>query len=108
MNRDDLVGLKTAAEQVGRSSFLEFDPDKYLREIESFDLTETQKVELLSVLFQIMRGMVDLGFDLGTAEICGRFNVAAHSADSDIESIIAETTESTSTETGGTLKNGKH
>jgi len=47
---------------------LAMDADKYRDELADLDLTEDQVDELLAVLWDIMRRMVELGF---SAEICG-------------------------------------
>jgi hypothetical protein len=60
-----LVGLgqtTEATEQNEVTTATELDPSKYLEELQDFDLTEAQKLELLGVVFSISRAMVNLGF----------------------------------------------
>jgi len=59
---------KTNSEQPGFPP-LELDPAKYLSDMADFDMTETQKVELLRTLWSIMRSFVELGFSV---DICAQ------------------------------------
>ena len=47
---------------------LAMDADKYRREISTLDLTEDQAVEMLGILWDIMRRFVELGI---STEMCG-------------------------------------
>ena len=49
-------------EQSQASSSLAFDADKYLAHVEDFQMTETQKVEFLRALWDIMSTFVRVGF----------------------------------------------
>ncbi len=47
----------------------EMDAGRYSPYLDDIDLTEAQKLELLSALWSIMRSFVELGFDV---KICGQ------------------------------------
>ena len=69
---------------------LELDIAKYLPEVEEFDLSEAQKIELLQTVWDIMRRFVELGFKPETCgQLLGIFNEAAGASapalDSEIE-----------------------
>lgn len=65
--RDDLVGVH--AENSGDVlPALELDAEKYLPELDGFDMTEAQKRELLETLWSIMRTFVEFGFSANTCE----------------------------------------
>jgi hypothetical protein len=51
-------------EQTGYPGALELDVEKYLPYVEDSDVSDTQKVELLRVLWSIMSAFVDLGWDV--------------------------------------------
>lgn len=59
---------------------LEFDPAKYMFEVNDFGLTETQAYDLLQTLWDIMKGFVQLGFDV---ELCGKLLAEFNSATAD-------------------------
>lgn len=46
----------------GYPGSLALDPDKYRHHVESFDITEDQKLALLQTLWDIMRSFVELGY----------------------------------------------
>lgn len=46
--------------------------DEYAADLAGFDMTDAQKRALLETLWDIMRSLVDLGFDVGDADICGQ------------------------------------
>lgn len=50
----------------------DMNPDDYLADMEGFDLSEAQKVELLSALWDIMRRFVEMGVDVGAVDPCGQ------------------------------------
>jgi hypothetical protein len=54
----------------GAPSAFELDVSEYLPELDGFDMTEAQKIEMLETLWAIMRSFVELGF---RTEICGQF-----------------------------------
>lgn len=54
------------------SSALELEPADYLGDMEGFDLTEAQKVELLETLWSILRSIVEMGVDVGEVDPCGQ------------------------------------
>ena len=43
---------------------LQLDLEKYLPELDQFDITDAQKVELLKTLWNIMRGFVEMGYGI--------------------------------------------
>lgn len=58
------------------------DLTEYLADIEDMDLTEDQKLELLGVMWSILRTMVELSFDLKrSGQIMGAFAAASKSAE---------------------------
>lgn len=59
------------------ASALELDPVNYVTDMDGFDLTDAQKVELLEALWNIMRRFVQMGIDVGTADPCGQVFGAA-------------------------------
>lgn len=74
MSEDKLNGLRDLENQeleheMTRPHGLELDTGDYLPEMEDFDMTEAQKIELLETLWSIMRTFVELGFQ---ADICGQ------------------------------------
>jgi hypothetical protein len=74
MSEDKLSGLRDLDKQeleneMTRPHGLELDATDYLPEMEDFDMTEAQKIELLETLWSIMRLFVELGFQ---ADICGQ------------------------------------
>lgn len=48
------------------------DPADYLPDMEGFDLTEAEKVELLETLWNTMRTIVEIGVDVGVVDPCGQ------------------------------------
>ena len=44
------------------ANVLALDTDKYLPELQDFDLTDEQKIELLQTLWSIMKAFVEVGF----------------------------------------------
>ena len=59
--------LSNSGGEATRPASLNFDPSKYRAEVDEFDITETQKLELLATLWSIMRSFVELGF---TVDVC--------------------------------------
>lgn len=109
MSMDDLDGLNGVAE---RSSVppIQFDPAKYLPEVEALDLSEAQKIELLQTLFSIMQTFVDLGFDVGAVDVCGQvfqeFNNATNGVLDGVESSSSSATERNASDIGGVQGDG--
>lgn len=73
MSKDDKTDLPDLAELEVSTEFstppaLELDTSKYLPDVEDFDMTEAQKIELLETLWEIMRAFVELGFDVNICE----------------------------------------
>lgn len=58
------MGLHFAEAALLVTSEIQLDASKYLPDMEEFDLTEAQKVELLEALWGVMRSFVELGFSL--------------------------------------------
>lgn len=72
------------------------DPSGYLSELAEFDLSDSQKIELIEVLVSIMRGFVELGFSVkncgqifeglleshedDSSALCSRFSTHAENA----------------------------
>lgn len=50
-----------------RPASLTFDSVRYRTEVDQFDITEAQKLDLLNTLWSIMRSFVELGF---TVDVC--------------------------------------
>lgn len=50
----------------------ELDPAEYLPDMEGFDMTEAQKIELLETLWSIMRSFVEMGVDVASVDPCGQ------------------------------------
>lgn len=63
IGRGDVVDLEKPASVNPLPDAEEMDLTAYLSELEDFDLTEEQKIELLEILVSIMRTFVELGFD---------------------------------------------
>lgn len=62
--------MQNATEQrIEGAPALELDVADYAVDLEGFEITEEQKNELLSILWSIMSGMVELGF---THDLCGQ------------------------------------
>ena len=51
-------------QEISQPASLQFDPTRYLAELEEFDITEAQKHELLQTLWSILCSFVDLGFSV--------------------------------------------
>jgi hypothetical protein len=82
---------------------LTFDPARYLDDVAELDLPEPAKIELLTVLFYIMRRMVDLGFDVGNVDFCGLIRAAFDAA----ANPAADAVNSEHSATNGEAKPGK-
>ncbi len=48
---------------------LDLDPDDYMADLDGFDLTDAQKIDLLQTLWAIMGRFVEMGF---CADACGQ------------------------------------
>lgn len=53
------------------ASKFNFDAEKYLAQAKDFDMSEEEKVELLTILWDIMCRFVELGFGLDSISILG-------------------------------------
>ena len=56
--------VATIAGEIAQPVSLRFDPNRYRAELDSFDLTEEQKRELMAALWEIMCRFVQLGFSV--------------------------------------------
>jgi hypothetical protein len=65
----------------------------YLPELADFEASEEEKLELLGVLFSIMRACVDLGFDVGAIDIWG--SISEGEDDEESGPLSSDTTEHT-------------
>lgn len=79
MEKDRIDSLKRYEKQdaLGLPPALEMDPADYLPDMDEFDLTEAQKVELLQTLWDICRRFVEMDIDVGDADPCGQIFGAA-------------------------------
>ncbi len=50
---------------------------RYLPELDDIEISEEQKLELLGILYSIMRSFVELGFDVASADIWGSISEGA-------------------------------
>jgi hypothetical protein len=48
------------------------DVSEYLRDLEGLDMDEAAKIELLTILHDILCHFVEIGFDLRGADVCGQ------------------------------------
>jgi hypothetical protein len=63
MSNDKLDWFNPPAESAAPAlSPFEMDADKYMPEMDGFDMAEAQKLEFLQTLWSIMRSFVELGF----------------------------------------------
>lgn len=70
LSSDDLSGqsFPLKGSDLGYPGELALDTKKYLPYLEDCDITEAQKAELLSVLWSIMRGFVELGWGVNSIQ----------------------------------------
>lgn len=82
---------------------LELDPTKYAPLVADLDMDEVQTRAMLEAIWSIMKGLVDLGTDLRTADFCGSifgsFNERAEGSADRVQSCHPTITE-TDTTTG--------
>lgn len=91
IDSSDLSPSSVGEENIGLpSAGFDLEPSRYMGELDGLDITETQKIELLETLWTIMRGMVDLGFDMAEVDLCGQlfagFNEASDGSRESVES----------------------
>ena len=99
MTKDNLTGFGDLAELDPAPS--DFDPEKYVDELSDFDLTEEQKIELLEIIWSIMRTFVELGFDAKNwGQIFGESS-SASTPESDDAKMIPSPSLETPSETPG-------
>ena len=66
-------GVKGCTEEIQHPFAVELDIEKYISQVEDFDLTDQQKREFLETLWAIMISFVDLGFGISPVqEVCGK------------------------------------
>jgi len=72
------------------SDIPEFELSDYLDELDGLDIEEAAKIELLTILRDILVHFVQMGFDLKDVDLCGQllgdFADAASSSDDEVES----------------------
>ncbi|WP_338720758.1 hypothetical protein [Devosia sp. XK-2] len=68
----------------------EFELSDYLDDLAGIDVDEAAKIELLTILRDILVHFVQVGFDLKDVDLCGQllgdFTEAASSSDDEVES----------------------
>jgi hypothetical protein len=64
--------LGDTAPSLAAADTASFDASHYLDDLDGLDLTETAKIELLTVLHDILFHFVQMGFDLKDADVCGQ------------------------------------
>ncbi len=50
-----------------------FDPQPYLAQLDGLDMTDAQKREFLTALWEILSAFVDLGFGVSSVQLSGLF-----------------------------------
>lgn len=71
---DDTGSLPARIPDNQTGGFLPLDVSKYQSQMNSFDMTEEQKRELLEILWSIMAAFVDLGFGVDPVQYIFRDN----------------------------------
>ncbi|MEJ0017574.1 MAG: hypothetical protein WDN25_13610 [Acetobacteraceae bacterium] len=105
MSKDDLVPPGTRDSMDGDASaharMAELDVEKYRPYVEAFDLSEAQKVELLTTLWSIMRSFVEMGFSVNLCDpIIENFKSAATAPADGVQSEDTATSEGLSNAKG--------
>lgn len=95
MSNDKLDRFNPLAEDAAPAlPAFEMDPAEYMDDLEGFDMTEAQKIELLQTLWSIMGAFVELGF---TTNICEQLfedsGLLPTAAPEDVESKASTKTE---------------
>ncbi len=81
----------------------ELDPSRYMAELEEFDLSEAEKLELLQALWSIMYSFVRLGFDVkNCGQIFENFTLQTQGDPRAVDSSHSENEEQPSTKNGRT------
>lgn len=99
----DPMGDNPADAALGGSPAPELDPADYLADMEGFDLTEAQKIELLETLWSIMRAFVEMGVDIGETDPCGQ--IFGSVAPDSVGGVTSHFTKAISAPTGRNNKN---
>lgn len=68
----DLSGLGPEDSDACWQSAPSFDPAEYLDDLRGLDLTDAQKRDLLTTLWEMLRGFVEMGVDLRDIDPCGQ------------------------------------
>jgi len=108
MQKTDLMDFNKSAsiEGVDRSLTAlapELDPARYMAELEEFDLSEAEKLELLEALWSIMYSFVRLGFDVkNCGQIFENFTLQTQSDPRAVDSSHSKKEEQPSTKNGRT------
>lgn len=66
---DNMLPDKSYEEETLLPPPLKLDPDKYIGDLDGYEMSEAQKHELLHVLWNIMETMVNLGVGVDTVQI---------------------------------------
>ncbi|NVK34265.1 MAG: hypothetical protein HWE23_07285 [Rhodobacteraceae bacterium] len=103
----DITTLQERPEKpIGKSSAAlapELDPSRYMSELEDFDLSEAEKVELLEALWLIMYSFVRLGFDVkNCGQIFENFTLETQGKPGAIDSSHSDNEEKPSSKNGRT------
>ena len=108
MQKSDLMDFNKSASIDGADSSLptlspELDPARYMTELEEFDLSEAEKLELLQALWSIMYSFVRLGFDVkNCGQIFENFTLQTQGDPRAVDSSHSEKEEQPSTKNGRT------
>ena len=78
-----------SADDAQPASALALDTDRYLPELEEFDITEDQKIEMLQTLWSLMRAFVDIGWGVDSIHHVLP-DLAAITSESDADEIDSE------------------
>lgn len=74
MSKNIEPGLEPADDvaDIGLPAAPAMDPADYLSEMIGFDMTEAEKIELLQIIWDIMRRFAETGVDIEPADPCGQ------------------------------------
>jgi len=108
MQKSDLMDFNKSASTEGKDRphptiAPELDPSRYMAELEEFDLSEAEKIELLETLWSIMYSFVRIGFDVkNCGQIFENFTLETQASPDAIDSSHSENQEKPSTKNGRT------
>lgn len=74
MDEQQGAPLRASLRQLPVTTPPEFDLEKYLAMAEDFEMSEAEKAELLSILWDIMKRFVELSFGLDSVSLLGDEN----------------------------------